>query len=285
MRSEFKCVLVGMIAVLYLLSIVGATVVVDSVTLERLTPGKSSLLRVDLKNNFGEGVEDVSLVLNLENTGFSTVGSSESSQDRIRSKDDKVFTFQLKANNNLSPGDYNIPYTVHYKLDDNRTTQSGSFGVTVTADTELSFSVETEKNVVGSQGKMSLKIINSGLGDVKFVFVELSGTGFEILGSNEEYIGTVSSDDFEVSTFDVVYKSTSAKVNAIVKYKDLENREQVERVEIPVKVYTVEEGIQLGIIQKNNTFIWIALVVFLVVVWFIYRILKKRRKKKKIEGR
>ena len=50
-----------------------------------------------------------------------------------------------------------------------------------------------------------MKIINSGFGDIKFVNVQIFPDGFILLGSANDYIGNVDSDDFESATFDVIF--------------------------------------------------------------------------------
>ena len=78
--------------------------------------------------------------------------------------------------------------------------KKGSFGVEVSAKTELSYSVESEMNVIGEQGRIALKIINSGLGDIRFVNVKLgTASGYDLLSPSQVYVGTVNSDDFETA--------------------------------------------------------------------------------------
>ncbi len=276
-----KILLTVALAVLISLSFASA-VVVNSVTQDDLYPGQSANLKVSIKNIFSYEVEQVSLILNLDKTLFTSVGSSEDSQDSIRDDDSESFNYELKAPSSIKPGDYNIPYTINY-LDDNEDKQikSGSIGITVKAKTELGYGVELQNNIINTKGKLSFKIVNSGLGDIGFVKVKIvSNNGFEILGSSEDYIGTVSSDDFETASFDVLYKSTSASLTAIVNYKDFENVDQTQTVTLPVKVYTQEKALELGLISKSKTGLYVTVILVLLVVWFIYRKMKKSRKDK-----
>ena len=269
---------------LIIINLASALVVLDSLSQEKLYPGKGAEIVLKLKNNFDDDVEDVSVVLNLENTGFITQGGAESSEDKIRDDDSETFGFDIKASSSLSPGDYNIPYTITYTFDDNKTTKTGSFGITVSVETELGYVIETENNVVGQQGKVSLKIINKGLGDINFVSIKFASVnGFEILSSKEEYIGTVRSDDFETASVDVLFKSTFGQVTADIVYKDFENKEQTETITLPVKVYSREKALEIGLIKKNNTIWDILLVVFVVLIWIIYRKIKKARRKRRLD--
>ncbi len=273
-----------------------SAMIVDSVDIDKLYPGKSVSLEISVKNTLNEDVEDVSLVLNLEpeesknvltgqtenigGTPFTTVGSSEDSEDSINEGDSEKFNYQIKAPFDIKPGDYNIPYTLKYTDSNNdKTTKTGSFGITVSAKTELSYDIEAKENVVGQQGKVSVKIVNSGLGDIRFVSVKItSSNNLEILSSTEEYIGTVGSDDFELATFDVIYKKTGASLTAQIKYKDFDNNEQTDTITLPVNVYSKEKALELGLIKKPN-YILYGSIIIIIIAWIVYRKIKKRKKK------
>lgn len=276
-----KTIIAILILSIYVLSLISLTsaIILENVEADKIYPGQSASVSVSLKNNLNEDAEDVSLILNLGETQFTTSGSNEDSQDKVKEGKSEEFNFVLKASSEIKPGDYQIPYKILYTYEDEKKEKSGSFGIFVSAKTELSYIVETEKNVVGERGKVSLKIINSGLGDVRFVNVKISGIGFDLISNNEDYIGTVSSDDFEKASFDVIFKSENARLNAVVEYKDLENLNKIQNVDLDFKVYSREKGYELGIIQKSNAWIY-GVVILVIIVWFVYRGIKKRRKKK-----
>jgi hypothetical protein len=257
-----------------------SAVVVDSISMGKLYPGKTSSLTIDIKNNLEDDIQDVSLVLELGNTSFTTSGGSEDSEDEIREGKTESFSFILKASANIKPGDYNIPYEITYTdWDGDKITKTGSFGITVSARTELNYAIELDNNIVDEKGKISIKIINSGLGDIGFVYVKIiSANGFEILSTDEEYVGTVSSDDFELATFDVLFKKTNANLNAQIKYKNFDNKQETVLVPLSVKVYSKEKALELGLIKKDNRQIYGVILVGLVLIWFIYRKIKKKRK-------
>tara|TARA_B100001971_G_C18162195_1_gene522048 strand:- start:286 stop:1128 length:843 start_codon:yes stop_codon:yes gene_type:complete len=256
-----------------------SAVVVDSISMGKLYPGKTSSLTMDLKNNLEDDIQDVSLVLELDNTSFTTSGSSEDSEDEIREGKTEGFNFILKASASIKPGDYNIPYEITYtNWDDDKITKTGSFGVIVSARTELNYGIELDNNIVNEKGKISVKIINSGLGDIGFVYVKIiSVNGFEILSTDEEYVGIVSSDDFELATFDVLFKKTNANLNAQIKYKDFDNKQETVLVPLSVKVYSKEKALELGLIEKDNKWVY-GIIAGVIVIWFIYRKIKKKRK-------
>ena len=262
------------------LTLVNAVVVSD-VTQQELFPGEQTNLDIRVKNTLNDDIEDVSLNLKLGNVPFIPIGGSEDSVDEINDGSTKLFSYKIKASQDITPGDYNIDYEITF-LDtgkDEIITKEGSIGVVVTAKTELDYSAEIKNNVVGEQGQVTLKIINSGFGDIKFVNVEIFPEGFTLLGSTNDYIGTIDSDDFESATYDVIFNDEVANLIAQVTYKDFDNNEESINVNLPLTVYSREKAIELGIIEKNNNALYGGILIILIILWFVYRRRKKRKRK------
>lgn len=260
--------------------ITGAAVAVDA---EYVTifPGEEGEITVEVENNEGSQIDSVSVELILDNLPFTAVGSNVKETDDIDDDEDEDFKFKIRASNEVSTGDYTIPYKVTYKIGTDAFEKTGSFGLTVGAKTELDFSIETKDNIVGLQGTVSLKIINSGLGSIKFISVDVTPEGYELISSDKVYVGTIESDDDDFATFDVIFTKGNPTFIATVTYKDFANNDQEDTISIPVKVYTYEEALELGLVKKSNAGIYTGIIAALIVVWFIYRKIKKRRKNKK----
>lgn len=246
-----------------------------------LYPGEEGRIGIELKNNNNFDTEFVSLALNLEKIPFITVGSSEKSIDELDEDDKEKIVFNIKPSTSISPGDYEIPYVLKYTNSDTNVvfTKTGSFGIKINAKTELDFSVVTNNNILNQKGKITLKIINKGLGEVKFVSVQIFPQGYELLSSDTIYVGNIASDDSDSVSFDVFFKTLSPSMYAKVNYKDLDNKDQLKTINIPINVYTQEKAIELGLIKKSNNLLYIGIVLFLLVLWFVYRKIKKRNKK------
>src|SRR3989344_2737392 len=216
-------------AVIFLFSLNFASALIVDADYVKIFPGDEASISIEVENNENFDIEKVSVGINLGGLPFVSVGSSEKDLDDLDEDDDDSATFRIKANSDAAPGSYEIPYTVRAVEDgnaDNKITKNGTFGITIGAKTELSFDTVVEKNVVGEQGQVSIKIINSGLGSIGFVNVRIANVnGFEILGSSQEYVGEVDSDDFELATFDVKFLKETASVGAVVTYKDFDNVE------------------------------------------------------------
>jgi hypothetical protein len=247
-------------------------------------PGEQGQVKIDVKNNENFDIERVSITLNLGNLPFNVVGSSEKDIDDLNEDDKDSATFIIKASTDIKPGDYQIPYVISYTnvQTGNKDSKTGNFGIRVSSKTELDFVAETTGNaIVGQQGKISLEIINKGLGEIKSVSVQIFPEGFTLLSPDKTFIGTINGDDTDLATYEVIYSGTSPTLNAKISYKDFDNNDQSKTVNIPFKVYTEEEALKLGIIKKSNTGIYFGFIIVVIIAWIIYRKIKKRNKKNK----
>ncbi|MBI2451800.1 hypothetical protein HYV50_01840 [Candidatus Pacearchaeota archaeon] len=265
------------------LSSISEAVVINSVNADALSPGQEGTIRIEIKNIFNEDVEDLFVILKFENLPFTPVGSSVQSVDEIQEDDEEDFVFRIRASTEIVPGDYEIPYTIRYKIKrDNEISQfSGTIGVRANSYPELIFTLETNNPIENQQGKINLKIINKGLADAKFVSVKVLSEDFTILSDNEVYVGTVDSDDFETASFDVLFKKRNSEFSGIVEYRDFENKKTIKEISLPVKVYSEQEALELGIIKPNNTIKYIIGAVIFIVLIIVYRTLRKRQRLKR----
>jgi hypothetical protein len=255
-----------------------------SVDAEYITiyPGEDGDVSVIIDNNENFDIEDISVSLDLSKLPFSTIGNSEDNIGDINEDDDDSVSFTIKASTDITPGDYNIPYKIKYVNSDNNDDlqKEGSFGIRVSSKTDVDFSAETQGNaIVGRGGKISLEIINKGLGEIKSVSVQLIPNGYELLSKDKIFIGSIDGDDTDSASFEVIYKSANPVLSAKIVFKDFDNKEQIKNVNIPLKVYTEEEALKLGIIKKSNIGIYLGSLVILILAWIIYRKIRKSKKK------
>jgi len=257
-----------------------AGIIVDS-NYETIYPGESEEITLEIENNENFDIEDVSLALDLGDLDFTTIGSSEKDVDDIEEGDDEKVSFNLRASIDITPRDYNIPYVLKYNVKNNSEVfnKTGSFGLRVSAKTDLDFVVDVQDNaIVGEEGDISLEIINKGLGEIKSMSVQIFPQGFELLSKEKIFVGTIDADDSDTATFDVIYKTTNPILSAKVEYKDFDNKDQTETVNLAFKVYTKEKALELGILQRPNYIVYLVIGI-LVIAFIIHRILKKRKRK------
>ena len=281
------------ICFLTILSLSFASAIVVDAEYITLFPGESKRITIEIDNNENFDIEDISVQLVLSSLlpdgtpvslPFTVIGSSERDIDDIREDRDETVSFTIHASTGITPGDYNIPYLVTYfeENEDEELTKQGIFAIRVSAETELDFVVDVRDNaILGREGRVSLEIINEGLGEIKSVAVQILPQDFELLSKNKIFVGTIDADDTDIASFDVIFKNTNPIFRAIVTYKDFDNKEHSENVNIPFKVYTEKEAIELGIIKKSRVGLYLWVIAALLIIWVIYRRAKKSRRNKK----
>ena len=274
-----KVIVLALMA-LFMLDIASA-VTINFVSVTKVGPGDEGLITVELENTFSDVIEDVTFTLKFDDLPFIPVGSSSGFVEEIDENDEETFVFRFRANSDIAAGSYQIPYEINYVRDDKEATRFGSIGVLVSSQPELSFSASMDKPVIDEQGTLTLRIVNRGFADAKFVNVKLYPLGFGLLSEEEVYVGTVDSDDFETATFDVVFTSTSPVFSAIVEYRDFDNNLVTSSVSLPLKIYSRDEAIALGLISRSNTLLYIGIAVAIILIWFIWRYISKRRRMKR----
>ena len=286
MEKQVK-ILASAFFVLVLTLSLASAMVVKSVDANNFHPGSQQDITVNVKNTLNNDATDVSLSLNIPATGipFSVISSGDS-QD-ISSDDTENFDFTIKASSDAKAGDYSIPYTITYSNSSGiqQTPKTGIFSLTVEADPELVYSVSTDTPVVGSKGKITLNIVNQGLGDAKFVSVTLIPDGYTLLSASNVYVGTVSSDDSQNENFDVIFDNPNPTLTAQIQYKDFDNQLVTKTINLPITIYSKEQALKLGIITPNNTGIYVLVGIVGIASWMIIRKVRKKKRLNKAQGR
>jgi len=272
-----------------------------SMTPNEVAPGETASIRIGIENDGNDDIEDVSVVLDLSGIiesgipGMAPViidmpfapydSSSEYSFDEIDEDDTEYAKFKIIALSNAQSGIYKIPLTITYTEDEMIKTKRSLIGVTVNSEPIIGVSVEDDLLLKGQENEIMIKIVNKGLSDVRFLEIELgSSTYLDLLSQENIYIGDIDSDDFDSAEFRIYFKDkvpSTVNIPVNVVYKDAVNNEYSEEFTIDLKVYTREEAIEIGLLEKSNTRTYVISVIVLVVLYFGYKKWKKYRKMKK----
>lgn len=256
-----------------------------------IQPGDHFSLSLKVENTLSEDIENIVISLNLNGQlPLAPYQSSNQVQiDRINSGDDEIANFELSALSNGVSGTYLVPVQISYNLQSNASAPPinenlGVVSIVVNAKPQIDISSESTL-IKGTQGKISLKIVNSGLGNAKFLSVSLSDfSAMQITGSNQVYIGNIDSNDFDTADFNVFVSPTaSSSINIPVElnYTDSGNNQITVTKIISVNAYTHEEAVNLGLIARNNTFVIVIIIAVVLVLFLIYRRIRKRNKTKR----
>jgi len=253
-----------------------------------IAPGGTADVFIEVENIFEFDVINVNIKLDLENTPFAPYqSSSEDFVDELDEGDDERFKFTLIVLPETDSGIYKIPYEITYEeVGGNETfTKEGLIGLIVNSEPELRASLESSNVLIkGQENEIEIKIVNSGLSDVKFVYLKSSDTiAIEFLNDKEQYIGDIDSDDFDSVKYIIKLNPNAPKnINLLLflTYKDPTNKEYSETVTVSLNTYTLKEARESGLVKKPNYIIPI-IIVLLVLGYFIRRFIKKRKSGKK----
>jgi hypothetical protein len=267
---------------------------------EKVQPGGKISLSLEIRNDLEEDISSVAVTLNL-NVISSATGQvistipfapyQSSNEDRvgdIDEDDEKQANFDLIAFSDATSGTYTIPVTATYTLDNGTVVQDEPLGMItliVNAKPNIVISSEEPSLIKGTSGKITIMIVNSGLGSSKFLTVGINpANGITITSPHEVYIGNIDSNDFDTADFNVFVSANAPSTISLpvtVTYADSQNNQVTEEQTVFIKTYTQKEAISLGLIRGNNTALIIGFVVLTAVIFLIYRRIRKRARNKR----
>ena len=104
---------------------------------------------------------------------------------------------------------------------------------------------------------------------------------YRILSNEEVYIGNIDSDDYETADFELFIggsKEKKVSLPVVLEYKDANNNDFKERIELTLDLYSASEAKKFGL-KKGNGFVGnLVIVVIVVAGLFIYRKWRKHKK-------
>lgn len=260
---------------------------IDSVQTSKtdIQPGDRVSIRLDIENNLDSDADNVVVSLDLSMVPFAPYESSNQiMKDEVEEGESRNFEFELIADSDASSGTYKIPVNIDYEISDEVKTSSGLVSLIISARPQLDVSIEEAFVIKGRTSEISVRVVNSGLGEARLLSLNLQGVGgLKLLSGGSVYIGNIDSDDFDNADFTISADGTApGTINLPVEivYRDSKNKEIRETKFVSLKTYSHDEAVALGLASKSNTMTYVIVIVVLLVLWFIYRSWKKRRKRR-----
>jgi len=263
----------------------GAILTIEEYSTKPLISKPGDLIDVKLKirNSGSLDVKNIDVVLKLDESMFAAIGSGTSKRiNFIGAGQTADVEFSLMADTSAEIKVYSIPVTLEFK--DSRGTEYSDetrFSLVMGAEPELMAVVDsTTISSKGQPGSVSLKVINKGIMDLKYLNLRLISTDqYKVLSaSNEAYIGNLDSDDFETAEFIIKPESKDVQLRAVLEFKDAYNKEYSRQFYLPLRVFSPRELGQGG----TNWLGYLAVLVVLGVIgYWYYRRRKKNKKAKK----
>jgi|GEM_PF-1246442 len=253
-----------------------------------LSPGDTAEISLTLKNVGGAEASDVTVILGLTMDDlaklpaefvaqmaleypFVVVGSSEKYIKNFAGGDEGLVSFSVRINNDAKTKAYEIPLKIKYY--DSAGTEheiSKIVGVEVVGKPEVIIRVkESEITKNKNIGKITVEILNKGSSDVQFFNIKIIPTEqYSVISSNEEYVGTLESDDSENVDFDIKILNSKGSdvvpVSLSIEYKDNYNNEYKENLNTDLKI--ISDG-DLG--GGTSTIVWLIIIVILLAVFYV----------------
>lgn len=279
-------VILTVFALIYIFSILSlsSALTINSVSTspDTIAPGETTDITISIKNNADDEVTDVSIALDLTNLPFAPSESgSEFSFDTIDSGKSKQAQFTLAAFNDAKARTYKIPVTLSSRDINNLvTTRSSVIGIMINSQPLMDVNIEDGLFLKGQNNQITVKVINKGLADVKFLEIN-AGTSsyYTLLSPSNVYVGDVDSNDFQTTEFKILFKEnapSSLTIPISLVYKDITNKEYVENKNVNLKVYTNQEAINLGLVKKSYASYYVLGIIFFILIFILYRILRRR---------
>ena len=256
-------------------------------------PGEKLTMNLNIENDLSQDIENAIISLDLSKMtpllAFAPYQSSnEYMIEEIAEGDHEKASFDVIALSDAVSGTYTIPVQISYRLanETNRSSQSlGVVSLTINAKPKIEISSENVGLVKGTKEKLTIKIVNSGMGESKFLNIRLNqASGIKLVSSDNIYIGNIDSNDFDSAEFNIFVNANSpSSINLPLEitYTDSMNNQIVETKIITIKIYSQQEAVALELMNKNSPFLIILSIIGIVCAYFIYRKIKKRNKNKR----
>ncbi len=234
---------------------------------QQIAPGQEATVKLVLRNNANLLLKDVKVKLNLNSADlpFAPLGSvTEKNIDSLSAGSSREIEFKLIALADASSRIYKVPLEVNYFDEFGNEFQSQDvISLIVGSKPALGINVQESELVETRRGTISVEIVNSGLTDAKFLNARLlQSDNYEILSSQNVYVGSVDSDDIESVDFELLAKQAgNINLPIQISYRDANNKQYSEILSVQARVYTLNEAKQLGIVKTNST-----LTVFIIII-------------------
>jgi hypothetical protein len=272
-----------------------ATLSIESVKMnpEEISPGTDGTLTIIVKNTAPTTMTDLSMTLQLQTLIGTTIvdlpfAPMDSGTERrvysLESGKSAEFKYNLRVYPDAISKVYKIPFTLtYYDSIGNAETKTDYVGVIVNAKPDISVIVDkTEVTQQQKIGVVTLKVINKGVNDIKFLNMNLeTSEQFETLSnSNNIYIGNLVSDDYQTAEYTINVKSTENKIMIPVtlQYRDANNNYYEKKFNVDLNLI---DGKKLNPQTGIAGYSWLTIIIVLVIAFFVWRYFKNKKAKNK----
>jgi hypothetical protein len=246
---------------------------------ETLIPGEPSILKMIVENTGNQFVNDIVITFNSTDEIYLINDISKRKIPRLYPNEFKEIYFDIIALPNAAEGVYKPKIIADYVNHVGEERQdAGEIGLAVKALPGIFAKIDSTEIYKGNNlGAVTIKFVNNGMGDAKFLTVEiLESKDYEVISSNTEYIGDLDSDDFESVNFRIkINNEKNTNLLLKINYKDSLNKDYSKDFKLPFKIRDAKE---LGIKTNGTSTIIIVILIIIIASYFIYKRYKKKKK-------
>jgi len=253
-----------------------------------IQPGETAQVDINLENLALSFIKEVRVRLNLDGVPLATSGSTNRKIIKEMEAGSKASaSFDVIAEPDAESNLYKVPIELEFfdRLGNNYK-KNETVGLIIGAVPDLSINIDSSQVYSsGGSGEVVIKFVNKGVTDIKFLNTVLEESDdFSILSQKEVYIGNIDSDDYETADFKIILgkvKDEEVLLPLSVEYKDANNNEYSEDVNLPLKLYSASEAKSMGLSNGNGK---VGIIIVLIIViggFFVYRRWKRKRRHEK----
>ncbi len=264
------------------------TIFITSEKISEANPGSKVRLSVNVKNIGNDAASGVVAGISANTSIFTPVGPSEVFVGTLGAGEDKSIEFTLGVNSQAAAGYSPITITLDYKdrTGETQATISKRIGTQVSSRDEVSVITSTKPAVAtaGAKHTLSLRFFNVGTSEFRGASVSIKSSAFEVIGSSQEYIGSITLDNPETVQFEIFTNKNLApgshEAQYTLDYVDAYNT----RKQLNGTVYfqTVSPETVAAYNANGGTspiMLFIGFVILAAIAWFAYkRFIKKKAK-------
>jgi hypothetical protein len=264
------------------------------VTPSEISPGSDGEVTISVKNTAPNTITDITLKLYLQAQVGSTIvdlpfapidSNAEKKIFKLDPGQTSDFSYNLRVYPDAIAKVYKIPFTLtYYDSLGTQINKTDYIGVVVNSAPEITVYVDkTDLLKQKKAGTVTLKVINKGLNDVKFLNVLLEKTEkYDILSNSEStYVGNLVSDDYQSVDYiiDINSEDDNILLPITLQYRDSNNKYYEKTVDVSLRLLDSEKLSSAS--QGTGTSIAMVLVIIVVIGIGVWIFLKKRKTSKK----
>ncbi len=241
-----------------------AVLVIDgySINPSPAQPGQPVTVQFTLGNPGSVGIKNADIKLDLENT-FSTINSGTKKRVQYISPGSTAkVSFELASDPTTQVKLYSIPVNLTFQDDQNKQySDTAKVSLMMYSSPELLVLMDSIGTAgLDTPGTLSVKVINKGVMNVKYVTLVLNESrDYTFLSPSPElYLGNLDSDDFETASLILKPLTKTPVLHGVLLFKDAYNAQLSQEFTLPLTLVSAKD---LG---KSSSF-WIWIVVVLVL--------------------